>query len=581
MFDKCGSIARAQLPGLRLKASTKLMSCSPSSSQQSDSKIPWMILVLASLMFLPALGSTGILNTTDAYYTEAAREMLSRGDFITPHLNYSPYYFKPILTYWLIISSYLVFGVSTFAARLPSALSAIATALVLYSLSRPFIGRRAAVFAALSLVSMPLFVVVGHIALTDMPLILLTTITNLLLLRALVFKTSKGLTPAYICLGLAMLSKGPLAIAVVGICIGGFLLVSSRSIDDFKNRLLSLKPLLAAVISLAVALPWFIAEHIASKGEFTKFFFLEQNVGRLSGKAKSHTLPVWFYVPYIMGGFVPWIPLLFGAPFLVKPTKETRFSDSPRTQICIASLCWIFGTLGLLMLSASKVAHYLLPVAPAVAILTGVFLDTVIRLGRRRYMFWIAPGMVLGCTAGLFIVPRLIGNAPDLRTAAILGIVVFLLGYIAYGVFVFKSKLRAATVTLTGLSLVTCAAMVPLGLEYMYRQGNESFEYLIKRANSLDGSNIAVLANESPIAAFYAEKKVFEFTGPYDCREFVAKTDGPHYVIVDSKYLPLFTAFFPKTLQQVSSKGKWMLLSIESSDKSKSSISSSNSQKLQ
>ncbi len=552
------------------------------SEQQSDRLILGIIILVACLMFLPALGSTGILNTTDAYYTEAAREMLSRGDFITPHLNYAPYYFKPILTYWLIISSYLVFGVSTFAARLPSALSAIATALVVYSLSQPFIGRRASVIAALALLSMPLFVVVGHIALTDMPLILLTTITNLLLLRTLVFKSSKGLIPAYICLGLAMLSKGPLAIAVVGICIGGFLIVTSKSVDDFKQRILSLKPLQAAVISLAVALPWFIAEHIASKGEFTKFFFLEQNVGRLSGKAQSHTLPVWFYIPFICGGFVPWIPLLLGAPFLIKPTKETRFSDSPRVQICIASLCWVFGTLALLMLSASKVAHYLLPIAPAIAILSGVFLDTVISLGRRRYMLWVAPGMVLGCTVCLFVVPRLIAHAPDLRIAAIIGVVAFLLGYIAYGVFVFKSKLQAATVTLTSLSLMACALMVPIALEYMYRQGNESFEYLIKEANKLDGANIAVLENESPIAAFYAQKEVFEFDGPYDCHKFVANSKGPHCVIVDSKYLPLFAAFFPNKLQQISSKGKWILLSIDAKDKpAASSISSSTSQKLQ
>ncbi|MDZ4832555.1 MAG: glycosyltransferase family 39 protein [Candidatus Melainabacteria bacterium] len=532
--------------------------------QRQDSKLLWIIITVGALMYLPALGSTGILNTSDAYYTEAAREMLEKGDFITPYLNYKPYYFKPILTYWLIIASYLTFGINTFAARLPSALGAIGSAVALFVLVLPFVGRRAALMAGLSLLSMPLFTVVGHIALTDMPLVLLTTITTLLLLRTLVFGWTKGLIPAYICLGLAFLSKGPLAVAVVGICIGGFLVVTSESFGDFKRRIFSLKPLLGIAIPLIVALPWFVAEHIASDGAFTKFFFIDQNFGRLSGKSKSHLSPIWFYAPYLLGGFIPWLPLLASAPAVFRPKTEKRFSKSPRAQICIAAWCWLFGTLALLLVTSSKLGHYLLPIAPPIAILTGVLLDKVIRLGRRRFIFWLAPVMVIGCTVGLFVLPRLLAASPDLLTIVSIGVIAYILGYFAYGALVYNSKIRTATILLFVLCLSASGIMVPIALEHLFRKGNESLEYLIERTKLLDKDpSIGVLANESPILAFYAKKNVFEFAGPSDCPQFLATTKAPNFLILNDKYLQVFKLFFKDSLHVVEAKGKWNLVSLD------------------
>ena len=163
-----------------------------------DYKTLWLLFGLACLMFFPALGSAGLVNTSDAYYSEAAREMLHRREFIIPHLNFSPFYDKPILTYWLIMASYVNFGVSTFAARLPSALCAVGTAMAVYVISRSFLNRRASILSTLALLTMPLFVIVGHVALTDMPLTFLTTVANLVLLLALIRGQFKYLFVAYV-----------------------------------------------------------------------------------------------------------------------------------------------------------------------------------------------------------------------------------------------------------------------------------------------------------------------------------------------------------------------------------------------
>ncbi|MBX3149881.1 glycosyltransferase family 39 protein [Candidatus Obscuribacterales bacterium] len=540
-------------------------------SKLSDLKLMSLIVVVGCLMFLPALGATGILNTTDAYYAEAAREMLNRGDFITPYLNYEPYYFKPILTYWVIIASYLTFGINTFASRLPSALSCIATSLAIFSLTKAFIGRRAALMAALALLSMPLVSVVGHVSIPDTPLLLLTTVSSLLLLGALIRGDSKGLIPAYACLGLAMLSKGPLALAFVGACVGGFLLVSSRSLDHFKQRLLSLKPILAVAVSLLVALPWFAAVHLSSNGAFTQFFFIQQNFGRLSGQFQSHNNPAWFYVPYLAGGFLPWLPMLLSAPVILRPRFEKRLSDSPRVQMTVASLCWLFGTLGLLLVSSSKVAHYLLPIASPIAILSGLYFDAVLKLGRRRFVLWVAPVMVLACVGGLFAFPRLFENEGQLQTLASVFVSLLIVGYTAYGAFIYKSQMRLGVALLFAWSLLDCGLLVPVAIQQTYRRANEEFVSLVKQASKDKNSVIAVRANDSATAAFYAGKKIYEIEGPLDCKKIVDTTQGPHYFIFDDKTNSLLQPFIPGSPRVISTDGKWNLILVENDAASSSS----------
>ncbi len=521
------------------------------------------LLVLSALMYFPALGAPGILNTTDSYYAEAAREMLNRGDFITPYLNFAPYYFKPILTYWLIIASYLAFGINTFASRLPSALSCIATVIALYALTRNYIGQKPALLAALALVSMPLFAVVGHISLPDTQLVLLVTITNLLLLGTLIGGSSRGLIPAYVCLGLAVLCKGPLAIAFVATCVGGFLLVSSASINDFKQRFFLLKPWLGLAILLAVALPWFAAIHIASNGAFTQFFFIQQNFGRLSGQFQSHNLPVWFYIPYLIGGFLPWLPILLSAPAVLRPDKEKRTSKNPRVQLTIASCCWLFGTLALLTVSSSKVAHYLLPIAPPIAILAGLYLETVLKLGRRRFILWVAPAMAIGGVVCLFVLAKVFESSPDLRMIALTFVSMQIAGYIAYGAFIVKSRLKTGVILLYAWSILASGLMVPVALQQTYREGNEGFQFLVKKATRLDSGSLAVRSNECPAAVYYGGKQVYEVESPQDCYQFLATTKGPHYFIFDSKTVELLRPVLPGSQRIIESKGKWNLLQVD------------------
>src|SRR5437899_12313401 len=81
-----------------------------------------LLLAPCALLFFLGLGTLGLTDRDEGSNAEAAREMVESGDWLTPTLNGTPRFAKPILIYWLIACSYLVFGESEFTARLPSAL---------------------------------------------------------------------------------------------------------------------------------------------------------------------------------------------------------------------------------------------------------------------------------------------------------------------------------------------------------------------------------------------------------------------------------------------------------------------------
>ena len=90
--------------------------------RDSRNYVPFFVLVLlASALFFLGLGTPGLFDADEPAYAGAAREMLERGDWVTPYFNGQPRFDKPILFYWLILLSYRVFGITEFAVRVWSA----------------------------------------------------------------------------------------------------------------------------------------------------------------------------------------------------------------------------------------------------------------------------------------------------------------------------------------------------------------------------------------------------------------------------------------------------------------------------
>jgi 4-amino-4-deoxy-L-arabinose transferase-like glycosyltransferase len=532
--------------------------------QHVDWLILFLLLIGSSLLLLPALGSAGIL-TSEAYYSSAAREMLQRNELITPFLNFKPFYEKPILTYWLIISSYKLFGVNAFSARLPSALCAIASVITLFSLARQFLSRRAACFSAVILACTPLFLVVGHTALTDMPLTFFMMSANLMFLLVLIKNQRRFAIPGFIALALAILCKGPIALVMVACCIGGYLIATCGSLSEILSRLKSLHPIIGMFILLAIALPWFVFEHFATHGEFTKYFFIQQNFGRISGNLHSHIYPWWFYIPFLLGGFFPWSLFSMHLSFFWRVWKK-RFVRSCRLEIIIASVCWFIGILLLLLLAGSKLPSYLLPIAPPFAILVGVQFEKIIRLGNRKPILWTAPLLLVSSFICMPLVTSLLANSNDLLLPSGLCAFFVIAALIVYAIGLFKSQLYQSVIVLLFSCSLACAFFVPIGLIEVYRRGPAGLHKLFQRAQAQENASVSVIGKDVPSVSFYSTKPIFELQIiPRDCTTFLSTTHAPHYVIVETQFLPVILRSFNNHAKIMDQIKQWNLLLIDES----------------
>ena len=82
------------------------------------SRPAFLLLLIAFLTFFVGLGCPAVTDSDEAFYAEAAREMVETGDWLTPHFNYTDRWQKPVLYYWLTAATYLVTGPTELGARL-------------------------------------------------------------------------------------------------------------------------------------------------------------------------------------------------------------------------------------------------------------------------------------------------------------------------------------------------------------------------------------------------------------------------------------------------------------------------------
>src|SRR5919198_4964453 len=139
-----------------------------------------LLLAAWALLCLPNLGAPSLWDIDEGNNAEAAREMLGCGNWVVPTFNYQLRVDKPALLYWLQAAAYRAFGVNEFAARLPSALAALATVLMAYELGRRMFGAGTGLLAGLILASSAGFCAAAHFANPDALLNAFTVLALLL-----------------------------------------------------------------------------------------------------------------------------------------------------------------------------------------------------------------------------------------------------------------------------------------------------------------------------------------------------------------------------------------------------------------
>jgi 4-amino-4-deoxy-L-arabinose transferase-like glycosyltransferase len=321
-----------------------------------------MLLCLICLIILfHGLGSAELFEPDEGRNAEKAREILLLSDWITPHQNFLPTLDKPILLYWLVALSFKIFGTAEWSARLPSVLSAVGCLFLVYRFARTEWGMWEALWSCLILVTSVEFLVLSRIVIFDMLLTLFTTWALLSFYAAQKTDRSRWTnvhwSMMYIAVGAATLVKGLVGLAIPGMVIFFYLLFSR------KWFLLSqMKLAIGAIIYLAIVAPWYAWTELRNPG-YLRYFFWEEHFVRYLTAHFSRTHD-WYYFFAVLGvGFLPWS--------LILPATIRSFWKRLDNELNLFLVLWVILPFIFFSVSHSKLPHYILPIFPALGLLTG------------------------------------------------------------------------------------------------------------------------------------------------------------------------------------------------------------------
>jgi 4-amino-4-deoxy-L-arabinose transferase-like glycosyltransferase len=333
-----------------------------------NNRVIFIIFVLIAAVFLVILGRLDLWDPDEPRYAEAAREMIESGDYLTPHFNYKVRFDKPPLFYWLIVIAYRFFGVSEFSARLFTPLLAVFGAILMFILGRILVDKKTGILSAVILVSCLQYFILGHACTTDMTFSVFITAALFFFAIGYIKEKSSLFLGTYICAALAVLTKGPAALALIGLTIGLFILARRNFRLILKMRLFS-----GALLFALIALPWYISMINVHGQEYINAFFLEHHIARFSSDLFHHQQPFYYLIIALLVGFLPWTLLLGQSLYQLLRGKAAVLKEGRGIWFFI--ILWGLVPVIFFSLSKAKLPTYILPAYPAFSLIVGRYLS--------------------------------------------------------------------------------------------------------------------------------------------------------------------------------------------------------------
>jgi 4-amino-4-deoxy-L-arabinose transferase-like glycosyltransferase len=330
-------------------------------------------LVIFGVLLLSAITaswslSARALDDHESFVTIAAREMIGSGNWVLPTFNGLPRLQKTPLSYWLVAGISKATGeVNDFTGRLPSAVFAfLSAAAVLYFVNR-WLGLRTAALATAGWATSIGYVYWSHSARPEMALVFFTTLCLLSFYTAITSEDSRSRTVFmlifWVSFAMGNLAKGPAPFVYVLLPAG--LCIALRKDWRLIPKLL---PIWGMIIFLVAVLPWPLA--VAHKVDWNVVIWKKEFFDRLFGEYAAGHYPWHYYLGMVFKYVSPWcilFPIALVAPFY-------KAWDRKRPVMQYLWL-WFVGDYVFLMLSGGKRQHYLLPLIPAMSIMTAILID--------------------------------------------------------------------------------------------------------------------------------------------------------------------------------------------------------------
>ncbi len=403
-----------------------------------------LLLAFCGILFMAFPGARGLSSSQEGRAGIITRNMIRSGDYAKPYIKGDETKQKPAFFYWLTVASCRVFGINEMGVRFPCMLAAMICVVFSVLLAAGIYDWRTAFFSGYILATMAGFMHLARTARIDMVLTAFFTVAMYLFYIGYIRdrKANAWLYLFYAVLGVSVLAKGPVAVALAAF------IVFFYAVKEKNLRILwEVKPVSGMIIGLLISSPWFLYANRESGGEFTKEFFLSHNIERFLGwkgtfgKRKT----AFFYIPKLFANAAPWSILIpFGIYKLGRSWRKPR-RDRGLIAYCILAvfvyfpgavfkqwsrlrsetvflLLWVIVIFIFFSAAAFKRGDYILPLFPALAILFSKYLCDLGEMKTTRLFktaCWSV--FVFICTVSLSMIAFFISRLPDFLGEKITG----------------------------------------------------------------------------------------------------------------------------------------------------------------
>jgi len=319
----------------------------------------WYLIAIWAVFSLPFLGLTPLFDYDETIYAQTAADMMHLGEWVVPTANGSQFFEKPPFTYYMMDLCFSIFGENSFAARLPSSLFTLFTAILLFRFGRDMQSRQFGITAALIFLSMFEVGILGHAAILDAVLNFFIAGCLLNYFRWLKSSDRKHALWCAAMMGLAVSIKGPVG-AVVPVLI---ILADRLIVGDLFHTLKSMPWFSALLLFFITATPWYFMIWLQHGIGFLYEFIVVQNIGRALHPMQGHSGRWYYYIVVFMISVLPWLAWI---PNFAKAWQ--RNTNEPLNHMLRLTILWSVMVLVLFSFAQTKLPHYISCIYPAIAL---------------------------------------------------------------------------------------------------------------------------------------------------------------------------------------------------------------------
>lgn len=325
-----------------------------------------------------------IMDIDAAQYAEISREMAETGRYLQVFFRGEDYLDKPPLLFWVSSVGITLFGNTSFGYKVFPVLLLMIGLYGLYRFTKLWYDQRTGIVAMLLLGATQAYALMSNDIRTDGLLTTFTILSVWQLSEYIKHKKIKSLVFAGLCIGGAMLAKGPIGLFIPAVGIGGHLIFTGQWKKIFDPKWLFLLPLIALVlVPMCYGLYTQFDMHPEKEAYGLKgpsglrFYFWTQSFGRITGESEwDNNTPWYYFLQTMLWDIQPWLLLLVPAWWSKLKTIWTKTTDKKETREWI-SFCGFVIPFIALSLSGYKLPHYIFPVFPFAAIIMASWLVSI------------------------------------------------------------------------------------------------------------------------------------------------------------------------------------------------------------